>query len=487
MRVMAEYVRSSRGPLLWATTAGVLLTLLMLAAAPAEDKSTALSQERAIFRAFDGRDYDRAIRLIEGYLEDRPNSPNMLYNLACAYCQVDRLEDGASTLFKAVEAGFRDFEHLRTDPDLAKLRTEPMYQAILKASRRAKTSRAEDALARWKNRFGAEAYRYEIDEQRRLTFATALDDVSHREMRSMLERQADILRKMLFGPPPDYYVLIAIPTPRDAGSLFDSESIGGRYEHPGRWVISREIGGSLRHEFVHALHYGHMERMGLNRAHPIWIQEGLATLFEDYEISGDSIRFLPNERMNIVKRLGRIGRLTKWDTLFNMSSERFMGRPGQTYPQVRAIFEFIADEGKLSAWYASYVAHFEEDASGVAAFEDVFEKPIELVEDKFRRWVKRQPMVDVVVNSGDASLGIESDLNSANDGVLVMRVLPGSGAARARVRAGDVIVSIDGQHTRSFQELVKIIGTRSVGQAVELRMRRRGEYLTKRIVLQPRG
>jgi len=469
----------------------IALLALLLSWGPAltatAQPATPVQRERAITRAFDEGDLPRAARLIEAYLEDRPNDPLMLYNLACARSRLGESDKATSALYKAVQAGFRDFSHMRTDPDLEPIRGERMYKAILEAAEHVENDRAEDALARWKRTYGEDRYRYEIDDKRRLAFATALDKVSHDEMRRMLEREADQLNASLFGDPPDYYVLIAVPDPRDAQVIFGGDdSIGGRYEHLKRQLISRDIGGSLRHEFVHALHYAHMERLGLRTPHPLWLQEGLAALYEDYELSDDgSIKFLQNERSNVVKRLARIGRLTDWTDLFTMSGDRFMARPGQNYPQVRAIFEYLAEQGKLAQWYRTYVENFAEDESGVLAFERVFDRPLPEIESDWKRWAKRRPTVDNRIDYGDAALGITTDINGSNDGVQISEVLRGSAAARAGLRAGDVIVSIDGKATRSFAELRKIVGAGKVGERLAVRARRGTRYLTKVVVLQP--
>lgn len=467
-----------------------LLALLLVAAlsppALAQEPPAQVASERAVFRAFDAGDYQQAAALIEEYLRQRPNDPQMLYNLACACSRLGEIEKAGSALLRAVKAGFRDFEHMKTDPDLAAIRDEEIFQAILEAARRVAGS-PTDALQRWKDTFGKDGYRYEVDEERHLAFATALDEVSHKEMCEMLQHQADHLTKTLFGDPPTYCVLVAVPSPQDAAVLFGGDAaIGGRYEHATRRLISRDIGSSLRHEFVHAMHYGHMERLGLTEPHPIWIQEGLATLYETYERAEDgTITFLPNERTNIANRLAKSGRLTKWEDLFSMSPERFMTRPGQLYPQVRAIFEYLAEEGKLGDWYRAYVEHFREDATGARAFQIVFGKPAEEVERIWQNWVRKRPEIDTRIDYGDASLGIEGDINGSNDGVLVARILPGSAASRSGLRPGDVIVSIDGRPTRTFAALRAVIGARRVGDRVELRIRRNGRYSTVSLVLRP--
>jgi hypothetical protein len=345
---------------------------------------------------------------------------------------------------------------------------------------------ARSAVEQWREQYGDSAYRYETDEKRRINYATALDEQSHRAMREMLETQADQVTATLFDEPPAYFVLIAIPTPADSHEFFDgNDNVGGMYDHGRRRLVSRDIGSSLRHEFFHALHYGDMQRR--RQSHPLWIQEGLATLYEDYEMGEgpESIRFLPNDRQYIARNRAKSGILTPWKRLFTLSSEEFMKKPAQHYPEVRAIFEFVAEQGKLVAWYRAYVEHYDEDKSGVRAFEVAFGQPLEEIERTWRVWVKDQPPIDVHVDYGDASLGIRSHENSSNDGVVVTAIIRGSAADRADLRVGDVIVAVGGTQTPSLAELRKLVAGLKVGDRVEVRFRRKGEYASAMLTLQP--
>ncbi|MHC5023676.1 MAG: TPR end-of-group domain-containing protein [Planctomycetota bacterium] len=469
------------------TIVALLAALLLAVAASGQEAVPSAALERQIVAAFADAEYERAAGLIERYLEQSPNDPTMRYNLACAYSRMGEPDRAASALRRAVEAGFLDFEHMRRDPDLEAIRHHPLYTAIIEASERVAATSARSALDRWKATYGREDYRYEVDESRRLAYATALDEVSHRDMRSMLERQADHLLATLFESAPGYYVLIAVPTPKDASRLFNGDdSVGGIYQHAERRLIARDIGGTLRHEFVHLLHYGHMSRLG--QLHPIWIQEGLASLFEDYEWTDDgSIRFVPNDRHNIVRNLAKAGRLTRWRDVLTMPPDRFMARSrvGRLYPQVRSMFEFLADTGQLDAWYSAYVAGFEEDTTGRAALESVYGDPLEEIEQRWRRWVRTRPAVDMQVRDGDAALGIRANLRGSNDGVTVARVLSRSAAAIAGLRRGDVIVAIDGRPTRNLKELRTIIGGREIGDRIVARVRRNGRYLVVPMTLRP--
>ncbi|WP_305806113.1 Do family serine endopeptidase [Stenotrophomonas sp. YIM B06876] len=74
-------------------------------------------------------------------------------------------------------------------------------------------------------------------------------------------------------------------------------------------------------------------------------------------------------------------------------------------------------------------------------------------------------------------------------GALVTRVLPGSSAAAAGVKPGDVIVAVDGQRVDSSQALHNIEGLRAVGSTLALELRRDGKPVQVKAALkeQPRA
>ena len=76
--------------------------------------------------------YDEATRLLEEMLQQQPKNPRALYNLACCLSRTDDLPAAAKQLEAAWEAGLRDIELLRTDPDLENLRASKKGEALFK-------------------------------------------------------------------------------------------------------------------------------------------------------------------------------------------------------------------------------------------------------------------------------------------------------------------------------------------------------------------
>jgi len=75
---------------------------------------------------------------------------------------------------------------------------------------------------------------------------------------------------------------------------------------------------------------------------------------------------------------------------------------------------------------------------------------------------------------------LNSDLGSyfgTRKGVLVTQVLDGTAAEEAGIRAGDVIVAVDGKPVSNREELVKLLSDKEVGDKVRLSLLRKGKEM----------
>ncbi|MFM9179844.1 MAG: hypothetical protein ACKOV8_01135, partial [Phycisphaerales bacterium] len=124
----------------------------------------------------------------------------------------------------------------------------------------ARDMRARTQQAKWREDHPGDTYRYLDDPEHRLVFATCLDETSHADMARTLARQADQQSATLFDAVPEVEVFIAVATPVDVKrAVAGSQTTEGMYEHPRRRIVTSDIGMVLRHEFTHAMHFGHME------------------------------------------------------------------------------------------------------------------------------------------------------------------------------------------------------------------------------------
>ncbi|MEO8216627.1 MAG: protein kinase [Acidobacteriota bacterium] len=60
----------------------------------------------------------------------RPNEATVLYNVACVFCALNKLDDAMDALKKAWDAGFKDPSWARRDPDLERLHSNPDFDKL---------------------------------------------------------------------------------------------------------------------------------------------------------------------------------------------------------------------------------------------------------------------------------------------------------------------------------------------------------------------
>jgi tetratricopeptide (TPR) repeat protein len=83
-----------------------------------------------------GDNYTRRGKFTDGLKIDErlsrlmPDDPTVLYNLACSYALMRRLEQAASALSRALDRGYKDFKWLLKDPDLQNLRNHDLFKDI---------------------------------------------------------------------------------------------------------------------------------------------------------------------------------------------------------------------------------------------------------------------------------------------------------------------------------------------------------------------
>jgi tetratricopeptide (TPR) repeat protein len=77
-------------------------------------------------------------RLQDGLVVDeklvavRPTDPTAHYNLACRYALLKQRDKAITTLRKAVELGYRDFEFIQEDHDLDSIRKDPRFRKLIR-------------------------------------------------------------------------------------------------------------------------------------------------------------------------------------------------------------------------------------------------------------------------------------------------------------------------------------------------------------------
>jgi dienelactone hydrolase len=89
--------------------------------------------------------YDEGIKAFLNSNELGFDRPNSLYNIACCYSLIKQPDKSFEYLEKAVGAGFSDFDHAKTDSDLANVRADPRFEKIMRPKAAAPTKPATPA------------------------------------------------------------------------------------------------------------------------------------------------------------------------------------------------------------------------------------------------------------------------------------------------------------------------------------------------------
>jgi non-specific serine/threonine protein kinase len=74
--------------------------------------------------------FPEAIREANLAIALRPNEATVLYNAACVFCSMEQKDEAMTALKKAWEAGFREADWARRDPDLAPLHGDPEFERL---------------------------------------------------------------------------------------------------------------------------------------------------------------------------------------------------------------------------------------------------------------------------------------------------------------------------------------------------------------------
>jgi hypothetical protein len=481
---------------------------LWCAAQPAAE---AADLQQQAFAAIEKKDYAQAQHLLEEQIALTPADFVPYYNLACVHSLNSRADAAGDMLIKAVEHGFIDIHQLKRDPQLASARRDPAYRNLLASWDDILTQHLEQNLANSAKIFDGRngTYTTTRDEKLRIAYMSAMDTRSSELAREDIARLHEWALASIFPEladpalaTSDPWVVVVLPTGKDflrwvaatygAAAVNNFSGIGGSYIHDQKRLVAQDLGATLRHEFLHVLHWRDMTRRG--QEHPIWIQEGLCSLAEDYDCpdgKAASLKPVPSWRTNISLRLARGGRLLPLSKLAAIPRDRFIGSsPLAHYGQARTAFLFLHDTGKLKGWYAHYTAHFDEDPSGIKAFEAVFHKPLAEIEKEYRAWVRALPEVAEQIKPGEAGLGLDVEAGTGDGPVVaeIPRTIYGkpNPAAKSGLRKGDVITALDGRPTRDLNELVRLLGTKKEGEEVELSYRRGATHATVRLTLGPR-
>ncbi|HPD17778.1 MAG TPA: tetratricopeptide repeat protein [Planctomycetota bacterium] len=80
-------------------------------------------------------EYEKALEQYKKAIELEPKNSIVLYNVACTYSRMKKIEEALDALERAVECGYRDVGWMEKDADLDNLRDEARYKALVRRLR----------------------------------------------------------------------------------------------------------------------------------------------------------------------------------------------------------------------------------------------------------------------------------------------------------------------------------------------------------------
>lgn len=413
--------------------------------------------------------HEAALATYAELLELDPDDPAAHLELGLLQVRLGKPAEAVACLRRAILAGFTDLERLRQDEALAALRSEKGFAALMaqKGGLLALAGRrTPDRLIRELRSRGAQArYQAVRDEARKLVWIHGLEEAGFAAVRGEAEALIDALRREPFTSAPAGPLFVVLLPARDRAAQ----------EEPARYDADRHtlvLGplpfGSLkqataaRRELVRALHAG--DAQARQERHPAWLEEGLVALLGGAALEGE--RLVPRTTpllAQLQKSLEKAGAPLGGLLSLDQAAFEKQGRPARLLAQ--SLLHWLWSQGQLGAFY-------EAQARGAEA---ALGQPLAQADQAFRAWAAELrapelPFTGLVTNPIAA-------------GLRVSYVQADSGAARADLMEGDVVVALNGVALRSQDDLDEQLGASAVGQEVELELLRGDQPLRARVKL----
>ncbi len=320
------------------------------------------------------------------------------------------------------------------------------------------------------------SYSSQIDSSRRVVFITALDVKTSQMAIQVIRRHLDALRRTGFDQPFRRNLTILLPTVRDYRKLVAGKNpeASGFYSRKLRMMATISLSNAIVHELVHAVHDNQQQLLGQD--HPVWITEGLATLYQTSDVRDGKLVPKIGPELSGLQRSIRARKFHRLAALLQIDQSGFMSQAQVSYPQVRYVMYYLHSRGLLESWYRSYRENYDEDPTGRDALERTLGKKLGAIEDDWLAWVLalEAPWRSKLVSK--AHLGIR--MMPGQEGVIVDAALPGSAARKANLlEKDDVILSVGGLATPTPQDLSAAVETFRPGQTVRIELVRQGERM----------
>jgi len=361
----------------------------------------------------------------------------------------------------------------------------PARGAAARSSPRDYRAEAKRIAAKQLEQFD-KGYSARYDNKRHILYISALDDAHLKQTVGLLSAFTEAYRRTLPSGRGEGNITVVLPTAEDYKKLkLPFPDCAGFYSYADRRLVSIDRGRTLVHEFTHALH--HADMIASRQAHPIWVAEGLATLFEASKITPSGLTPQLDRRLatiqKAIKGKDKGKKPFSLRELFSMGRKPFMKDASLAYAQARYVMYYLHERGRLDDFYRRYKDTFAADPHGISAFEAAMGNKLAIIERAWTKWVLEQKMPSSEYRIRQGRLGLE--IQRAPQGAKVVGLRPGGAAKKAgRLKIGDVIKQFNGQAIRNEADLVAAIRSAGAMRTVKVHLIRNSRPMT---VMQPLG
>lgn len=141
--------------------------------------------------------------------------------------------------------------------------------------------------------------------------------------------------------------------------------------------------GTIVHEMTHALTYADFP------ACPVWLFEGLGSLYEQPSLNQGVLRGHTNWRLaSLQKALRKPGRVSLRRVLETSRAGFFTKDTGLNYAVSRYLCQYLQERGRLTACYRAVRAEHSHDITGIRALEKTVGQDLESLERDWLAWVR---------------------------------------------------------------------------------------------------
>jgi PDZ domain-containing protein len=326
-----------------------------------------------------------------------------------------------------------------------------------------------------------DAYHVRWDEQRKIVMLSDLPETAIDGYLERLRQYQDALHATFFDHLPDYWILVVIPANANdyVKKLGGSAGDAGFYNSAARTLtVNIATGtGTMVHEWTHAMNIA--DQTARRQSQPLWILEGFGSLYEQVGIMDGHPVGSTNWRLANIQNMIQNGNVMPMRDFIVNSRKYFEKDAIGAYAQTRYIFYYLQEKNLLQKFYRTYVGGYAEDPTGIVALETVLGMK---VEDWIGDW--RQFTLGLTFGNIQArpTMGIQFDATGGQ--LRIVKVIEGSGAEKAGLRIGDLIITVDGEGVTSIENVQKLLAGKHRGDEITLQLTRNGESKQIKVTLQ---